>query len=548
MLRYGLTVRPPGYNYKATHHVRNGMRKYSSTERSAFSSKKARIPRLLVIMGGVTAACYAIDEFYLLSLLKRSVRAISVLSWVAYKYSNITDLKEMQAFHEVAAKSIFDMLAENKGLYIKLGQAIANQGAVFPVAYQRHFVNLYDAAPVDPWHEIDKMLRKAFGQNYEQELFEYIDHAPIASALVAQVHKAKLRGTGYEVAVKVQHPYIEAQIPVDLTVYRLMSWVYSRIFDIPLTFMTRYIAQQMIKETDFRIEAENSKKLAALITNDRQTKNLDIYIPECYDDISNEKVLVTEWIEGLSLTNKQKLIDNKYSLPHLMNQYITVFARQIFEYGFVHSDPHPGNLLARKFNGRQQLVILDHGLYVTFPNKFKNQYRELWEAMFTLDMDKVNDISDNWGVGSSEFLKAMVQLKPPSNIKGKAPNPLQLMRELFSDETKFPPDLLFLMRTMRMMQNLNQTMGSPVNRVNILTKSAIYLVHQSQDFNLSNWLFACKTKFFIFVSDFVFWVFRARQVLMGDKYGGKGEGIEDFIEQHLRESARCIGIEIVDGL
>lgn len=460
----------------------------------------------------------------------------------------MTDIKEMQAFHEVAAKGIFDMLAENRGLYIKLGQAIANQGAVFPIAYQRHFVNLYDAAPVDPWHEIDHILQKELGKYYEQEVFEYINHEPVASALVAQVHKAKLRGSGDEVAVKIQHPYIEAQIPVDLSVYRLMSWVYSKIFDIPLTFMTRYIAEQMTKETDFRIEASNSKKLAELIANDPKTRKLDIYIPECYDELSTKKILVTEWIEGLSLTNKQRLIDSEYSLPHLMHQYITVFARQIFEFGFVHSDPHPGNLLARKLNGRQQLVILDHGLYVTFPTKFRNEYRELWEAMFTLDMKKVNEISNNWGVGSSEFLKAMVQLKPPSNIQGKVPNPLQLMRELFSDETKFPPDLLFLMRTMRMIQNLNQTMGSPVNRMNILTKSAIYLVHQNKEFSLLNWFHSMKTKLFIIFSDIVFLMFRARQVLMGDKYGGKGEGIEDFIEQHLRESARYIGIEIVDGL
>lgn len=548
MLKHGLRLRPLGYNFNALSYGGNRFRRFNSTGKTTLSQKKSRIPRIFLMIGGVTATCYAIDEFYLQSLLKRSIKAISILSWVAFKYSKITDLKEMQAFHEVAAKGIFDMLAENKGLYIKLGQAIANQGAVFPVAYQRHFVNLYDAAPVDPWHEIDRILRTALGSNYEQEVFEYIEHEPVASALVAQVHKAKLRGTGEEVAVKIQHPYIEAQIPIDLSVYRLMSWVYSKIFDIPLTFMTRYIAEQIIKETDFRIEAKNSQQLASLIAKDTTTQNLDIYIPECYEHLSNEKVLVTEWIEGLSLTNKQKLIDSKYSLPHLMHQYITVFARQIFEFGFVHSDPHPGNLLARKINGRQQLVILDHGLYVTFPNKFRNEYRELWEAMFTLDMNKVNEISDNWGVGSSEFLKAMVQLKAPSKAKGTTPNPLQLMRELFSDETKFPPDLLFLMRTMRMIQNLNQTMGSPVNRMNILTKSAIYLVQQSRDFSIISWLSALKTNFFLLISDLVFLVFRARQVLMGDKYGGKGEGIEDFIEQHLRESARFIGIEIVDGL
>lgn len=526
----------------------NASRTIHNTTQTQLVKKKLRVSAFLAITGAVAGSCYLVDEFYLQSLIRRSVRAVSVLSWVAYKYATTDDIAELQAYHEVAAKSIFDMLADNKGLYIKLGQAIANQGAVFPVAYQRHFVNLYDAAPIDPWSEIDHILRQSLGQKYETEVFEYIDHTPVASALIAQVHRAQLRSNGDEVAVKIQHPYIATQIPIDLMVYKFMGWVYSHVFNIPLSFMTQYIAEQMIKETDFRIEAENSKKLASFIKSDPSTKNLDIYIPKCYDNLSNQRVLVAEWIDGLSLTDKQKLIDASFSLSRIMHQYITVFGRQIFDYGFVHSDPHPGNLLARKFGNRQQLVILDHGLYVTFPDKFKKEYRELWEGMFNIDMEKVDEISKSWGVGSSEFLRAMVQLKPPEGIKGKAPNPLELMREFFSDESKFPPDLLFLMRTMRMIQNLNQTMGSPVNRINILTRSAIQLVHEHSQFTLVDWFSAFKSKLFLFFSDCVFLIFRCRQILLGDKFGGKGEGIEDFIEQHLRESAKFIGIDIIEGM
>lgn len=524
-----------------------GLRNVHTSNNLNRLEQKSRLPRLFAIFGGVAGTCYLIDEYYLQSLLQRSVRAISVLSYVAYRYSTASSITEIQAFHEQGAKSIFDMLAANKGLYIKLGQAIANQGAVFPVAYQKHFVNLYDAAPVDSWDLVDRLLRQSLGSNYEKEVFEYIEHNPIASALIAQVHKAKLKLNGDVVAVKVQHPYIAKQMPVDLRVYRLMSWVYSKVFDIPLTFITKYVAEQMFKETNFVTEAANSERLASLLANDPHVQNLDIYVPECYKDLSSKKILITEWIEGISLTDKEKLIDNSYSLPRVMYQYITVFARQIFEYGFVHSDPHPGNLLVRKIGGRQQLVILDHGLYISLPEKFRQEYSELWEAMFNMDQKKVNQVSAEWGVGSSEFLRGMAQLRPPTNM-GKVPNAIELMRELLSDLTKFPPDLMFIMRTMRMIQNLNQTMGSPVNRINVLTKSAIYLVTDRREFTLKNWFISIKSRFFIFISETVFLFLRARQILLGDKYGGKGEGMEDFIEEHIRESAKSMGFEIVDGL
>lgn len=509
--------------------------------------KASRIPTVLAVASGATATCYLVDKYYLQSLIERSLKAVTILSWVAYRYVNAEEIKEIQDFHEVAASAIFKMLSENKGLYIKLGQAVANQGAVFPAAFQRHFVNLYDAAPADSWDDIDRLLRQSLGKDYETKVFDYINHTPVASALIAQVHKARLKSNGDEVAVKIQHPYIARQMPVDLAVYRLMGWVYSRAFKIPLTFMTGYIADQLIKETDFRIEAENSRKLTKFIDNDPQGLTLDIYVPKVYSDYTSRKVLVTEWIDGLSLTDKQKLIEN-YSLSRAMHQYIKIFARQIFEYGFVHSDPHPGNLLTRKVDGRQQLVILDHGLYVTLSDKFKQEYCDLWAAMLRLDMSTVNFISESWGVSSSEYLKAMVQLKPPVNVEGEPPNPLQLMREIFSDETKFPPDLLFLMRTMRMIQNMNQSMGSPANRINIFTKSALYWMHQNRKITTLERLSSLKSKVLIFVSDAIFWFYRIRQILLGDKYGTKGEGIEDYIEQRLRASARSMGIEIIDGM
>lgn len=500
------------------------------------------------MFAGVCGAVYAVDEYYYASLLQRSVRAVYVLSWAAYQYSQLQRYALLEQLHEEAAEKIFTMLSDNKGLYIKQGQAIANQGAVFPVAFQKRFVKLYDSAPEDRWSEIDAILRAALGPDYESEVFDYIDHVPVALALIAQVHRARLKREGTDVAVKVQHPYIARQIHVDLAVYRGMSWVYAQIFDLPLSFFTAYVADQIVKEADFRIEAQNGEKLGRLIASDPAVRNLNVYIPYNYNEYSSKRVLVTEWIEGVLLTDKQKLIDAKYSLHKVMNQYTQIFGRQIFKYGFVHSDPHPGNLLARfDERGRQQLVILDHGLYITLADKFRMEYCDLWRYLFNFDQKQMDKIAEAWGIGSTDIMSTMVQLRPPKDVDmANAPKGPELIKMFLSDEKKFPLEMLFLLRTMRMMQSLNQTLGSPVNRINLLTKCALDLASESG--RVSGWFSLVKARMALFVSDVVFWYFRLRQILLGDRYGGKGEGIEDFIELYMRENARAMGIEVVDGM
>lgn len=497
-------------------------------------------------------AGYLVDEYYYLSLLQRSVRALYVMMWVAYQYSrNMSSYDSIEDLNELAAEKLFNMLQENKGLYIKQGQAIANQGQVFPVAYQKRFVKLYDSGPVDSWQLIDRLLRRHLGPNYEHEVFEYIEHNPVALALIAQVHRAKLKNSNQEVAVKVQHPYIQRQIGTDLAVYRWTLALYSWTFDLPLSFFTKYVSEQMVKEVDFRIESENARKLAQFVANDPKMANMNVYVPKNFDQFTSQQVLVTEWIDGVSLTDKTKLLDANIDLTRMMDQYITVFGRQMFEYGFVHSDPHPGNLLARMHHGKQQLVILDHGLYVTLPDKFRTEYAQMWKSLFGYDIREMENLAQEWGIGETELMSTLIQLRPPKDVNfSEKTDSFELIKSFLGDETKFPLQLLFLLRSMRMIQTLNQNMGSPVNRVNILTKCALDLLwtQSLSQRRLSAWGLLLRVRLALFFSDAVFWFVRLRQILFGDRYGGKGEGMEDYLEKYMRETAKGMGIEIVEGM
>ncbi|EGW31006.1 uncharacterized protein SPAPADRAFT_62902 [Spathaspora passalidarum NRRL Y-27907] len=439
---------------------------------------------------------------------------------------------------------------KNKGLYIKLGQAIANQGTLFPRAYQVRFPKLYDDASFDEWYRIDNVLKTSLGEDYQDRYFESIETTPCASASIAQVHRGVLKPEwgGAKVAIKVQHDYIDKQIVVDLMVYRLMSRVYQQLFDIPMTMFTKYVSEQMITETDFIHEMGNSKRLEEFIANDKQL-NVNVYVPKTYPEITTRKVLVAEWIDGISLTSKEKLLQENYNLTTIMKQYLKLFGRQIFEYGFIHSDPHPGNLLARfDEKGKQQLVILDHGLYITLSNEFRLQYCNLWRYIFSLNNQGIEQIGKSWGINSVEVFATLVQLKPvlikpesAAEARQDTRDAYDLLRDFIGDEGKFPGELPFLSRTMRMIQNLNQTFGSPVNRINLLTKESVNAL-LDEKLTFSDFWDVLKIKLTLSLSGFVFYMIRFRQWLYGDRFG-EGRGFEDYVEIYMQNTAKSLGLE-----
>ena len=549
-IRSSLFIRTP----KVTYLTINTIRDSNKGTKSAAYRYLIR-PGILIV--GIGGSAYLIDRYAYSSIMTRSVRTLYVMLWIAYEYSrNTAKYETISDLHNVAAEMLLNMLRTNRGLYIKLGQAIANQGDFFPKEFQKRFVKLYDDAPVDTWEQVDKVLRRNLGENYEMDLFDNIDHDPVASASIAQVHKGKLKSNGDSVAIKVQHHYINEQIVIDLFMYKLISKIYERVFDIPLSFFTKYVSEQLIEEANFVNEMENASKLRKIIKNDESMNNTNIYIPHNYSDLSKREVLITEWCDGIALTDKDKLIASDIDLTLTMKQYIKVFGKQIFEYGFIHSDPHPGNLLARFDNaGNQQLVILDHGLYISLPNSFRIENCQLWEYLFSFNTQGIEEIGRKWGIGSTELFATLVQLKPikmsPESTNRSDSDINNLLHDFLSDEEKFPVELLFLTRTMRMIQNLNRNFGSPVNRINLLTSELINALMLENSHSVTNvssrilqYFKLLKVKCVLFVSNLAFYVVRLRQILSGDKYGDKNIGIEDYLEVYLQNTALSLGIDL----
>jgi len=148
----------------------------------------------------------------------------------------------IEALHARNAERLFNLLHTNGGLYLKIGQAIAMQSAVLPPSFQKMFSRMFDDAPMNSWEDVQKVIQEDFGIGPE-ELFGVsfagepgkgaMEKEARASASVAQVHWARL-ADGREVAIKIQKREIAQQVGWDLWSFKVVAWLYTKYFDIPM--------------------------------------------------------------------------------------------------------------------------------------------------------------------------------------------------------------------------------------------------------------------------------------------------------------------------
>ena len=266
------------------------------------------------------AVLYAVDRQFYASSLTRSVRTFGLGVLVAADYkinfrAHPPLAASIEALHARNAERLYELLRTNGGLYLKIGQAIAMQSAVLPPQFQKMFAKMFDDAPQNSWQDVEKVIREDFGKSAEDvfgvsftgELQKGImERTARASASVAQVHWARLQD-GTEVAVKIQKKEIAQQVGWDLWAFKVVTRIYTYIFDIPLYTMVPFITERLFLETDFVNEADNAERMAELVAGEPRLQGR-VYIPKVYRDLSSKRVMTAEWIEGVRLWDKESLM------------------------------------------------------------------------------------------------------------------------------------------------------------------------------------------------------------------------------------------------
>lgn len=468
---------------------------------------------------------FVFDRTVNASAITRALRCVYHLSFIGLDYKlNFQEGRDIDALHNRSADRLYNLLISNRGLYIKMGQALAIQASQFPPVFQEKFSLLFDMAPQDSWKEMQKLFKQEYGVEAD-EYFEHINHLAMASASIAQVHRAKLK-TGEDVAVKLQHSDLSKQVYWDLTAYKWMMWIFEKaLFHVPIYFVAEHVCEQLSKETDFLNEIENSEKLRKLIEADSQFAGR-VYVPKVYKELSTRRVIVSEWIDGVTLSNKDELIKQRYNGAGAIDVLTKLFGVQIFQWGHVHCDPHPGNIILRRVNGKQQLVLIDHGLYVSESPQFRRQYSRFWIALFQFDRATLTDVLTEWGIGNAEILANVAR---PKHKPGKGRETVleenfeesfeardmerKQFQDFLKDTTKIPLELIFLGRTMRILQGCNKMFNFPVNRLKIFAYSASRaLIGENTTYKgmLGAWRDHLVFVFMVGLSDLAHWFYWAK--------------------------------------
>lgn len=443
---------------------------------------RARLLRSTKIFGFVLLtglATYEVDTHLNASVLQRNVRTAIAGAEIALDYKlnfKAGDPHSAEKLHERCAKRLLRVCEANGGLYIKLGQAIGVQAAILPKPYHA-LAKMFDDAERMPATVVRGVVEKELGKKLD-DVFDSFDDTPIAAASVAQVHKATLKSNGATVAVKVQRPSIRSQAYWDLLSFRVLLRFYSHVFDLPLSYFGGYISEQIHRETNFLTEMENSKKARRNVGSDpvrliRET----CYVPYCVDQLSTERVLTMEFIDGATrMTDETGIKKMGLSIKEVARSVCEVFASQIFQHGFIQCDGHAGNVLVRQHpnrkRGQHQVVLIDHGLYVSLTESFRRQYAELWKAIFEVDMRTLERITTAWGMGkgSAELFASATLMRPWHKPKSQEEQNKEALQRQSSggkhDHSKqkemiknflvsvelVPKELIFVGRSMRIVQ------------------------------------------------------------------------------------------------
>ena len=291
-------------------------------------------------------------------------------------------LKELSKTHQKAADITLAALRKNGGIYIKLGQHISALTYLLPLEWTETMICLQSECPESTLEELIEMFEHDTGEKFN-EYFKSFDPKPIGVASLAQVHKAVLTEGDQEIAVKLQHPSLAKFVPLDVALTKFVFDMMYKVFpEYPLTWLGDEMQDSIFVELNFTYEAKNAEKTKNYFKD--YLKSTALRIPDVYKALP--RILIMEFIGGARLDDLKYIDGHHISRSEVCGCLAHVFNNMIFQSGFVHCDPHHGNIAIRYLdkpkNGHNfEIVLYDHGLYRTIPNQMKVDYAKFWLAL-----------------------------------------------------------------------------------------------------------------------------------------------------------------------
>lgn len=272
------------------------------------------------------------------------------------RFREIKDvLRKNQITRGVTPEKLRMILEELGPTYIKLGQIMSLHSDFLPKAYCDELLKLNSDVTPMPFDDVEDVINHSYGQDW-RELFQFIEEAPLGSASIAQVHRARLKN-GEEVIIKVERKRIYDTMARDIgLLHRLVKLIppvgdFKNLVDLDMVLDELWSVAQ--EEMDFLKEAANMDEFS------RNNASVQyVTTPKLYHEYSTGHVLVMEYIDGYSLDDVESLQNAGYDMDEIGTKFVNNFIKQVMDDGFFHADPHPGNVKIR--DGK--IVWIDMGM------------------------------------------------------------------------------------------------------------------------------------------------------------------------------------------
>ena len=380
--------------------------------------------------------------------------------------------------------------------FIKLGQLLSTRPDLVPPEIITELKKLQASVNFIPAEIIRAVVESELGRPID-EIFESFDDQPLAAASLAQVHLAVFRGK--QVVLKVQRPNIVQTIEIDIDIMRNLAGLAERysptLYLINAIGLVEEFDQQMKKELDFRMEAYNSRRFAQNFADDDT-----IHVPDVYMELSTKRIITMEYLDGINISDTQKLIDEGYNLRLIARRGAILGFKSTFQFGFFHADPHPGNIIVLPDN---VIGLVDYGMMATLSLRDRERLAKLVYFISIRDEKRVaralNELMESEDTIPAEDLES--QMSAIINEYGDvtagelrlAGMLFAMMRAIMTHGGRLRPQLLWVTKSIAIQEEIAYSLHADFNLMELGRPFAEKILNQkfnpfSQPFGLYYWL------------------------------------------------------------
>lgn len=374
--------------------------------------------------------------------------------------------------------------------FIKIGQILSTRPDILPSIYIEELSKLQDNVPPEDFEAINNVFIEDFSHPVKECFLEF-DEKPLASASIAQVHRAVLMD-GREVIVKVQRPHIYEKMKMDLSILSKLASITKTRFKDSLINPQEALDELFSsteRELNFQLEADNIERFCTL------NKSVDfMYTPFVVKDMCSTHIVTMEKIDGIKISDTKTLQKLKINFDTLGKNIALSFFKQIFEDGFFHGDPHPGNILIKD----NKLCFIDFGIMGELSVSLRNALNEMMIAIVFEDINKLISVLMSIGVRTGyvdknqlhediEYLLSNYLSTSLSNIKVSI-----ILEDVFDvsarNNIRMPKELTLLVKTMVIIEGVVARIAPDINLLDVAIPYVKTSTRKSwlKDINLEN--------------------------------------------------------------